>query len=55
MPIVAHTGFWTYLLVAVVVVVLIALISPALFASILEAIRKLSQAGQGKNILFPIF
>jgi hypothetical protein len=48
MPVViAHTGFWTYLLVAAGVLVVIGVLDPPLFQSITDVIRELARAVKG--------
>jgi Na+-transporting NADH:ubiquinone oxidoreductase subunit NqrB len=44
---VIHTGFWTYALIAGIVVIGIAVIAPPLFQQILDAISKLARAARG--------
>jgi Flp pilus assembly pilin Flp len=44
---IVHTGFWTYLLITAVALVVIAVVSPALFHAILDAITQLARAIRG--------
>ena len=45
--VVIHTGFMTYLLISVVILLGIAILSPALFATIINALKQLSSAATG--------
>jgi hypothetical protein len=47
MPVIIHTGFWTYVLIVVILLVVIALVYPPLFQSIVNAITELVRALRG--------
>ncbi len=46
--VVAHTGFWTYVLIAVIAFIIIAAVAPDVADSILESINDLSNAVRGE-------
>jgi hypothetical protein len=55
MPIILHAGFWTYALLFVIALIVIALALPWLFKSIVDAIAQLMRALRGESQLAPFF
>lgn len=47
MPVIIHTGFWTYALIVVIALIVVALVYPPLFQSIVNAIAELMRALRG--------
>jgi len=47
MPVMVHAGFWTYFLIFVVALIVIALALPSLFKAIVDAIAQLMRALRG--------
>jgi Sec-independent protein translocase protein TatA len=55
MPVMVHMGFWTYLLIVAVVLIVVALALPSLFKLIVDAISELARAFRGESQLAPFF